>query len=956
LGVTDFNSLEISSIKSELQQAQRDLKEIEREASELRTQHLKDLLTQSELSSGEQKVKKRLQILIRAHRQKQHFQKLKKIFKPQNAGGLSYILVPKDFRIEDYPYDSAKVEEWDPVHDHDELQNMLQLRNIRHFGQAHDTPFTKSPLDRLKWQANSMEAKEIIEGSIPTSFISDNPFTNRIINYIAQRESLPEIDTFISPDQYCRGIRKWRESTSTSPSGNHLGLRRIITYPVNDYDLDEARKQIMKAQTDIINIPIQAGFSPKRWKTVVNAMLEKLPGKPYLHKLRVIHILEADYNLALKEIFGRRLLWNCEKYDRLGDIQDGFRKGRSTITTLLRNEIINDYNKRQRRNNFIGLTDISGCFDRIVTPIISLINRKNGCTQAAVEMHATTLEQAKYHLKTKHGTSTSYYQHSTTTPIYGNGQGAGDSPSQWCQQSAILFDIYANINKGAKMTSSDGKAQVVISLAAFADDTNLLGNDDDNTASLDDIIRDAQSAFTSWNELLHAMGHFMELEKCACYLSIWAFQEDGYAYTLEPDVLNRNITILDKLGNQQDIKQLSATTSQKLLGTMKNPLGNQQDEITRLKEKSAKMAKNINSHALSRTEAKLAYEAFYIPAMRYSLSVTSINQLDFETIQRTMTSSILSFLGYNRNMPREVVFGSQKYQGVGLRHLYDLQGSDGTRLLLHELNNSPSMTTTMLQILLDTIQQEAGISCPILEDTRPLHYIEWGWVPSIRDFLHHINAAITNATKQLPIYRENDSLIMDNNYLRSASRKESILINRCRLALQVECVSDIATADGRHIDKAWLDLTTEKPSWSRKRWPRQEDPGSEAWAIWKKFLNDAFLQSNHTKFRHPLGKWITPNHTRTYRTYYSSKHRDLWKRLPDNRWSQHRLLSSHRRNYIFDSKGEIASSEPNDILPLDIAREGSNMIITGRPSMCIQYLTSGLSSSLESKILQKKTI
>jgi hypothetical protein len=148
-----------------------------------------------------------------------------------------------------------------------------------------------------------------------------------------------------------------------SPSGNHLGLRRILTYPADDYELEEARKQIMKAQTDIINIPIQAGFSPTRWQMVVNAMLEKIPGKLYLHKLRVIHILEADYNLALKEIFGRRLLWNCEKFGKLGDIQDGFQKGRSTITTLLHNEIVNDYNKRLWWNNFIGLTDISGCFE-----------------------------------------------------------------------------------------------------------------------------------------------------------------------------------------------------------------------------------------------------------------------------------------------------------------------------------------------------------------------------------------------------------------------------------------------------------------------------------------------------------------------------------------------------------------------------------------------------------------
>jgi hypothetical protein len=57
-------------------------------------------------------------------------------------------------------------------------------------------------------------------------------------------------------------------------------------------------------------------------------------------------------------------------------------------------------------------------------------------------MQATTLEKAKYHLKTKQGISTNYYNHSKETP------GAGDSPSQWCQQSAMLFDLYEKTQTG----------------------------------------------------------------------------------------------------------------------------------------------------------------------------------------------------------------------------------------------------------------------------------------------------------------------------------------------------------------------------------------------------------------------------------------------------------------------------------------------------------------------------
>jgi hypothetical protein len=414
-------------------------------------------------------------------------------------------------------------------------------------------------------------------------------------------------------------------------------------------------------------------------------------------------------------------------------------------------------------------------------------------------MHATTLQKARYHLKTKHGTTITSYSNSPTTPIYGNVQGAGDWPSQWCQQSTMLFDLYAEANQGASMTSSSGDKQVTLPLAAFADDTNLLGNDDHRYKSINQLIEQAQASFTSWNELLHATGHFMELEKCSCYLSIWDFQEDGYAYTLKPEDHARRIEVNDLQGNKRVIPQLSATKSQKLLGVMKNPIGNQQDEIERLLTKSNKLAQQINNHALSRVEAKMAYDSFYIPAMRYSLAITSINQTDLETVQRNATTSLLAALGFNRHMPREVVFCQQKYQGLGLKHLYDLQGADSIRLLLQELNSKGGTTNSMLTILLDVLQLEAGLQMPILEDTRALHYIEWGWLPSIRDFLHHMNGKITKATSGLPVYRVNDSLIMDSPIITTLSRKEQILINQCRLLLQVECLSDITDPAGQQL-------------------------------------------------------------------------------------------------------------------------------------------------------------
>jgi hypothetical protein len=63
---------------------------------------------------------------------------------------------------------------------------------------------------------------------------------------------------------------------------------------------------------------LQTGFIFERWRNIANAMIEKIPGRPQLNKLRVIHLLTADLNLALGIVWSRRLMMQGEK---LGDLE-----------------------------------------------------------------------------------------------------------------------------------------------------------------------------------------------------------------------------------------------------------------------------------------------------------------------------------------------------------------------------------------------------------------------------------------------------------------------------------------------------------------------------------------------------------------------------------------------------------------------------------------------------------
>jgi hypothetical protein len=449
----------------------------------------------------------------------------------------------------------------------------------------------------------------------------------------------------------------------------------------------------------------------------------------------------------------------CEEHETLGDVQNGFRPGRSTLGTIITNELVTEYNRRMRINSYTIMTDIAGCFDRIIPSIISILNRKNGASKQAVQMHSKTLGNARYYLKTKYGISDTFYSHTEQIPIYGNGQGAGDSPSQWNQESAVLISLFHQDTKGARIIHPVTKSQMSIAMTAFADDTTIHGNATNNQTTPLELAQSVQEDLTCWNEYLHAAGHFLELNKCACYFIIWGFDEDGRPTTTSNDDLGVEIQIRQRNNSTVTIPQLSIKDGQKTLGVMKCPSGSQRAEIERLRVKSDGIARRIKLSSLTRNEAHLAYETSYIPAMRYSLTTTAIHQLDMEKIQQQATAAFLSKMGFNRNMPREVIFGHKTHQGLGLRHLFDMQGIDGTIALIQELNSN-SATTEILMATTQTIQLEAGISKNIFEDTTPLAHVSWSWLMSVRDFLHHMKAEIRGIPIVItPQYRAMTSIL-----------------------------------------------------------------------------------------------------------------------------------------------------------------------------------------------------
>ena len=71
-----------------------------------------------------------------------------------------------------------------------------------------------------------------------------------------------------------------------------------------------------------------------------------------------------------------------------------------------------------------------------------VVSRKFGVSKEVTILNASTLQQAKYHIRTEMGLSSSSYSHHEDMPIYGTGQGSGNSPMIWRFLSSLLFKCY----------------------------------------------------------------------------------------------------------------------------------------------------------------------------------------------------------------------------------------------------------------------------------------------------------------------------------------------------------------------------------------------------------------------------------------------------------------------------------------------------------------------------------
>jgi hypothetical protein len=215
-------------------------------------------------------------------------------------------------------------------------------------------------------------------------------------------------------------------------------------------------------------------------------------------------------------------------------------------------------------------------------------------------------------------------------------------------------------------------------------------------------------------DLLQVTGGDLAPEKCVWYLIAHRWKK-GVPRLLAKRANRRGINITSNAtGQSSGIKRKAVNQGHRTLGFHLTVDGTSTAHKNIMMIKSKGYSEAIISGSLQRGESAMAYNSYYMASISYGTAATSLTYKECEEIQRPVVNAILPKMGINRNKARTVVFGTSKYEGLGLDHLYALQGFAKSQYLVGSLGTQDT-TGDLYQMLLEYTQLECGTDTPILE-------------------------------------------------------------------------------------------------------------------------------------------------------------------------------------------------------------------------------------------------
>lgn len=764
---------------------------------------------------------------------------------------------------------------WKRITNKTEMEEVIVMRNKKHLQQVamEEAPPTKPEYSKFFAEYGCSELSDkLLDGELTDELDSFPPTIRTWFQNLSRTEkekTCPPIDGWITTQEFQEAFRRTKEKTSSSPSGIHYTFWKCMA--TDDH--------ISSFLSTMMSLPFVYGFVCTRWTRSIDVMLEKSKGVRKIHRLRIIGLVEGDFNTALKLFFAKKLVQNSETTDLTEE--QWARPNRTAMDPAIRKMLGFEYSRVMYVTIIFFANDATACFDRMVPDISSIIARKYGMSKNIMRCRNSVLSLLKRGVRTLHGDSEiTYSQMAMDLAILGEYQGKADAAPIWSIESHTFLKTHKMLIDGAFMPHVIDKTLAICkNNDAYVDDDDMTitqPGSDFNSISLK-LTSKAEESAQLWNDIL-----FLSGAGVAHHKSMWqgiAFDNSTCPPTIQ-ETFPGTIQLRDRKGVPTQIKQLPASHPNKGLGCHLAPTaaltGTEKHEFDVRENQISTLAANIRPANLSIIEAHSMMEGRIMTSVGYPAAITQFSTQQNRRLNTIIDEELLPQASYNRHTPKMVIYSPLSLGGAAWPSFQLKQDTDSLLTMIKHFRWNGTVGKDML-VVLSAWQLASGLCTPIMENTTtPLPYLGKGWFTHVRNRLSTIKGKLWIERQWTPsLQRLHDRAIMEIFLSDSKLTKKQLeIINYVRLYLRVITLSEISNDKGTIIQG---DRFTGK--WranSSLHWPDVPRPPPSAFSLFRAKLKSLVGTSSSGSRKHnaiflqqPLGTWLdAPRHIRhmAYRT------------------------------------------------------------------------------------------
>jgi hypothetical protein len=823
--------------------------------------------------------------------------------------------------------------------------------NSARFSQTEGTPAMLSPLlDDLGYLADTDQAEDILHGTYVVPDGTDQ-YAAKLIAELRMPDSIKHgnaTSQYVSTQEHVSGWKKQKEGISADPDG--LTFSHYKAAAQDDY--------LAQFDATLRSLPYQHGFVPAAWVPTTDVEILKKAGVYDVEKMRTILLMNAEFNMNNKKL-GRDTMHNAETHGTIAREQYGSRKNHRSITAALNKRLTMDVLRQRRQAGALCSNDAKSCYDRVVHNVASLSMRRQGAPKNACKCMFWTLQKAVHKIRTAFGVSTKTHGGKRDPPYQGLGQGNGCGPAGWALVSTPLINMMKTAGFGFSILTAMTLVSVAFICYAFVDDTDVVHVGRDVNTTGEEILLQMQDVVDHWEGGMKATGGALVPTKSYWYLVDFIWNGKKWVYATKDDVPG-DISIRTVDGaSRVDLQRYEVDHAEETLGVYLAMDGNNTAECAALRKKAEEFADCIRTGFISRDDAVVALHTTIMKSLEYPLEATTMTKKQWDYVMGPIMMASLPRMGYVRTFPRNIVYASKDYCGLGVMHPWYNQELTHLETCLRE-GTAQTITGDLLRASTEQMRLEMGISSRIgevaQETKKALTLATDCWLKTAHSFATTHRLRIHDTLPLLQPYRRDDRFLIEEFIKFGFQGQDLRMLNECRMFLTVTTLAEIATADGVRIeDWAWTG-TKKEHSLNQYQWPRRQTRLSPShWSIWRTALNRSFLltANRERQLRKPLGA-IYACLQHQWRWFYSEAEERLFHR-EGGRWAVYSLVPSRvrrLRSKKFRKQFSFDDELPSDAAPISVSRRDNHIYISGIGAFDYEIPVSEHPSTIADALLQ----